>query len=51
MSSTHPIATMAPSPARSAHHAFDNTRPEFHHPEASALAWQRTLAFLRRHLD
>jgi carboxymethylenebutenolidase len=33
-----------------ADHAFDNTRPEFHHPEASALAWQRTLAFLRRHL-
>lgn len=27
-------------------HAFDNTRPEFHHAEASALAWERTLAFL-----
>jgi carboxymethylenebutenolidase len=27
-------------------HAFDNTRPEFHHAEAAALAWQRTLTFL-----
>lgn len=27
-------------------HAFDNTRPEFHHAEASALAWERTLTFL-----
>ena len=33
-----------------ADHAFDNTRPEFHHPEASALAWQRTLDFLDRQL-
>lgn len=33
-----------------ADHAFDNTRPEFHHPEASALAWQRTTAFLADHL-
>lgn len=33
-----------------ADHAFDNTRPEFHHPEASVLAWERTLAFLRKHL-
>ncbi|GAB2613033.1 dienelactone hydrolase family protein [Pseudactinotalea suaedae] len=33
-----------------ADHAFDNTRPEFHHAEASALAWQRTLAFLDTHL-
>lgn len=33
-----------------ADHAFDNTRPEFHHAEASALAWQRTLAFLDRNL-
>ncbi len=33
-----------------ADHAFDNTRPEFHHPEASALAWERTVAFLDRHL-
>lgn len=31
-------------------HAFDNTRPEFHHPEASTLAWGRTLEFLARHL-
>ncbi|WP_420110466.1 dienelactone hydrolase family protein [Pseudactinotalea sp.] len=33
-----------------ADHAFDNSRPEFHHPQASALAWERTLAFLREHL-
>jgi carboxymethylenebutenolidase len=33
-----------------ADHAFDNTRPEFHHAEASALAWQRTLEFLDRNL-
>lgn len=34
-----------------AHHAFFNdTRPEVYDPEASALAWQRTLAFLRSHL-
>lgn len=35
---------------RGAGHAFDNPRPEFHHPEASALAWQRTTAFLAEHL-
>jgi carboxymethylenebutenolidase len=29
-----------------ADHAFDNPDFMFHHPEASALAWQRTLAFL-----
>lgn len=29
-----------------ADHAFDNPRPEFHHAEAAALAWQRTLTFL-----
>jgi carboxymethylenebutenolidase len=34
-----------------AEHAFFNdTRPEVYDPEASALAWQRTLAFLRSHL-
>lgn len=33
-----------------ADHAFDNSRPEFHHAEASALAWQRTLTFLGDHL-
>ena len=33
-----------------ADHAFDNSRPEFHHAEASALAWRRTLAFLATHL-
>lgn len=31
-------------------HAFDNTRPEFHHAQASALAWDRTLQFLHAHL-
>jgi carboxymethylenebutenolidase len=34
-----------------AEHAFFNdTRPEVYDPEASALAWQRTLVFLRSHL-
>jgi carboxymethylenebutenolidase len=33
-----------------ADHAFDNDRFALHHPEASALAWQRTLAFLAREL-
>lgn len=33
-----------------ADHAFDNSRPEFWHPQASALAWQRTLAFLHDRL-
>jgi carboxymethylenebutenolidase len=33
-----------------ADHAFDNTKPAFHHEQASALAWQRTLDFLHRHL-
>src|SRR5699024_6643964 len=27
-------------------HAFDNPSPMFHHEQASALAWRRTLAFL-----
>lgn len=33
-----------------ANHAFDNDDFAFHHPEASALAWQRTLDFLGRTL-
>ncbi len=33
-----------------ANHAFDNDNFSFHHPEASALAWQRTLDFLGRTL-
>ena len=33
-----------------ANHAFDNDRFVLHHPEASALAWQRTLNFLAREL-
>ncbi|GAA4880435.1 dienelactone hydrolase family protein [Serinicoccus chungangensis] len=31
-------------------HAFDNPHPAFAHPEASAAAWPRTLAFLDTHL-
>lgn len=35
-----------------AQHAFFNdTRPEVYNAEASADAWQRTIAFLRRHLS
>jgi carboxymethylenebutenolidase len=33
-----------------ANHAFDNDVFVLHHPQASALAWQRTLAFLHREL-
>ncbi len=33
-----------------AEHAFDNPHPLFHHAEASALAWQRTLDFLAARL-
>lgn len=34
-----------------AHHAFFNeARPEVHDPDAAALAWRRSLAFLARHL-
>ncbi len=33
-----------------ANHAFDNDVFVLHHPEASKLAWQRTLAFLAREL-
>ncbi|WP_210418152.1 dienelactone hydrolase family protein [Ruania zhangjianzhongii] len=32
-------------------HAFDNPSPAAHHEQASALAWQRTLAFLGAHLS
>ncbi|MDN5724831.1 MAG: dienelactone hydrolase family protein [Propionibacteriales bacterium] len=31
-------------------HAFDNPHPLFHHPAASAAAWQRTADFLAREL-
>jgi carboxymethylenebutenolidase len=33
-----------------ANHAFDNADFMLHHPEASALAWERTVAFLQKHL-
>ena len=33
-----------------ADHAFDNPHFPLHHPEASALAWQRTVEFLHTHL-
>jgi carboxymethylenebutenolidase len=33
-----------------ANHAFDNWNFVLHHPEASALAWERTLAFLAEQL-
>jgi carboxymethylenebutenolidase len=34
-----------------AEHAFVNdTRPEVYHPEAAKLAWERSMAFLHRHL-
>jgi carboxymethylenebutenolidase len=33
-----------------ANHAFDNWDFALHHPEASALAWQRTVAFLHEQL-
>ena len=37
---------------KDADHAFFNdTRPEVFNPEASADAWQRTIAFLRQHLS
>ncbi len=32
------------------HAFFNDQRPEAHSPDAAALAWERTLAFLRRHL-
>lgn len=33
-----------------ADHAFDNDEGPLHHPEASALAWQRTIEWLAQHL-
>ena len=33
-----------------ANHAFDNPSPAFHHPQASAAAWQSTTRFLNQHL-
>jgi carboxymethylenebutenolidase len=33
-----------------ANHAFDNSDFVLHHPEASAVAWQRTVAFLHERL-
>jgi carboxymethylenebutenolidase len=47
--------TGGPSPVRfetyeGANHAFDNDDFLLHHPDASALAWQRTLAFLAQEL-
>jgi carboxymethylenebutenolidase len=33
-----------------ANHAFDNPSPAFHHPQASADAWQVTVRFLNHHL-
>ena len=33
-----------------ANHAFDNPTPGFHHPQASAAAWQATARFLEEHL-
>ena len=32
------------------HAFFNDDRPEVHHPEAAAIAWQRTLSFLRERL-
>ena len=32
------------------HAFFNDTRPEVYDPESSALAWGRTLEFLREHL-
>lgn len=32
------------------HWFFESNRPDAYHPEASALAWERTIAFLHEHL-
>jgi len=32
------------------HAFFNDARPEVHHPDAAQLAWDRTLAFFRKHL-
>ena len=37
--------------ASNAQHAFFNdTRPQAYHPEAAQDAWEKTLAWFRRHL-
>jgi carboxymethylenebutenolidase len=36
---------------RAGHAFFNDTRPDTYRPEAAADAWQRCLAFLRRHLE
>jgi carboxymethylenebutenolidase len=33
------------------HWFFEQDRPDFYHPEAAQLAWERTISFLRRHLN
>lgn len=35
---------------KGANHAFDNPRPEFHHEQAAAEAWKRTVDFLAANL-
>ena len=43
-------ATVEVETYEGANHAFDNSDFALHHPSASALAWERTLAFLAREL-
>lgn len=43
-------ATVEVQTYEGANHAFDNSDFVLHHPSASALAWERTLAFLAREL-
>ncbi|WP_460628053.1 dienelactone hydrolase family protein [Intrasporangium mesophilum] len=45
---TQPETTVVTYPG--ADHAFDNDDMPWHHPEASRLAWDRTVDFLREHL-
>ncbi len=33
------------------HWFFEQDRPDFYHPEAAQLAWERTISFLRRSLE